>query len=690
MNSDKAHPLGPKCRKIHPKLRMIANGSELVNVVRAEHCAALSAGASPLVEEAEVSRGVGAAPVDQSQVAEDLTAQDLGPIPERVVANVFVYTAETGKEPDVLMETGRRSNLRTAKVPLSGLREMVEPDEISFVELGEPLSMPTPEVTDTSPQEPKYEERRVACPAVHKDGEGVLVGIIDCQGFDFAHPDFIGEDGKTRWLAIWDQGGRSSGGSSSGSRVPYGRELTKKQMDRAIDKAGDYYVPPQDLEPQSQMVPGSHGTHVASIAAGKSGVCRKAMIAGVLISLSDDDMARRKSFYDSTCLAHAVEYLIALAEEHKMPVSINISLGTNGHAHDGSAAISRWIDSALSVPGRSVCVSAGNAGQEEAEHDGDIGWIMGRIHTAGRIPSRKLVSDIDWLVVGNGIADISENELEIWYGPQDRFSVLVRPPGGDWIGPVKPRECLENQQLKDRTFLSVYNEVYHPANGSNYISVYLSPFLRSPGAVGVRSGSWLVRLQGDDVRAGEYHGWIERDDPRPIGRLGDSQTAWSFPSFFSERSNVDDHSVNSLCCGHNVVSVANLDEAAEKINKTSSQGPTRDGRSKPDIAAPGTDIVAAKGFAGPNDLWVSMSGTSMASPHVAGVIGLMLAVERKLTSAQILGILRRTGQPLPGADYAWCNAAGFGRIEPEACLEEARDVNKRPDLTRDLDSNSTS
>lgn len=66
-----------------------------------------------------------------------------------------------------------------------------------------------------------------------------------------------------------------------------------------------------------------------------------------------------------------------------------------------------------------------------------------------------------------------------------------------------------------------------------------------------------------------------------------------------------------------------------------------------------------------------MSGTSMASPHVAGVIGLMLAVNPGLTAAQIGGIVKRTAQPLPGSDFAWRDDAGSGAIEAEACVAEA-------------------
>jgi subtilisin family serine protease len=190
---------------------------------------------------------------------------------------------------------------------------------------------------------------------------------------------------------------------------------------------------------------------------------------------------------------------------------------------------------------------------------------------------------------------------------------------------------------------------------------------------------WTVRLHSLEVRDGRFHAWIERDDPQRLGRVGD-RDAWSFPSFFTERTLVDDTTVSSLGCGSRVITVSNLDAVRNQISVSSSQGPTRDGREKPDIAAQGTDVVAAKGFAGEPDQWVAMSGTSMASPLVAGVVGLMLAVEPRLTAAQIESIIRRTAKPLPGASFTWSNAAGFGVIDPEACLAETSRLNLRKDL----------
>ena len=675
--------LGPEGRKLDPKLRMVANGSSKVNAVRAEQCAAVSLPRdSPLLDEISRQLDDDARPVERRDLPKGIERGKLEGVPADVLANVFITTTDPGEETSTFPgETTRRGNMVAATVPLADLKEVTSRDRVLYVELGQRLVAPRPTVANNGRVgAPPQALRRIGDARKHLGGAKVLIGIVDVEGFDFAHPEFLDDQGGTRFVRIWDQGGdaRPTPRASNVRGFDYGAEFRKEHLDGALAAAAGLHLPPQEIERQSQMVPGAHGTHVASIAAGRRGVCPKAVLAGVLVSLPREDEDRRRSFYDSTRLVHAVEYLIDLADELGLPLSVNICLGTNGHAHDLSPAVNRWIDAALSVSGRSVCVAAGNAGQEAPAFEGDLGYVMGRIHCEGRLPASDLTTDIEWMVVGNGRVDVSENELEIWYGSQDRFAVSLRPPDGDWLGPVEPRQFVENQQLRDGTLVSIYNEVYHPANGANTIAIYLSPFRSEAGVIGVRSGRWQVRLHGLEVRDGRYHGWIERDDPRRLGRFGE-QEAWRFPSFFSERSNVDRSSVSSLACGERVISVGNLDEAGERVHVTSSQGPTRDGRPKPEVAAPGTDIVAARGFDG-DDPWVSMTGTSMASPFVAGVVGLMLATQPKLTAAQISGILQRTARPLPGSDFVWRNDAGYGRIDPEECLKEASLLNERRSL----------
>jgi subtilisin family serine protease len=691
-------PLSEDLRKLQPKLRMLANGSSLVNALRAERTACVGV----TLEAPKPS----AVPIIQRDVP--ISARQLKPrevrgtqerAPHDILANIFIETTDTVDDRELEQKikgpVHRKGNLLTATAPLSQLVAIAGHGTVTRVELGEPVSRPDPIVTAQSSLAPDPSRWRFGDSRVHQNGrDRVLIGIIDVEGFDFSHPDFLDANGETRFVRIWDQGGdaRPTPKAQKSSEFDYGAEFKgKEHLNPALVASRQLKVPAFEIERQSQLAVGSHGTHVASIAAGNHGVCREAPIAAVLIALTEDDADRRKSFYDSTRIAHAVDYLIGVATDMGLPISINVSLGTNGHAHDGSSAVSRWVDASLATPGRCVSVAAGNAGQEAPESPNDLGYVMGRIHTSGKVPARDLIKDIDWIVAGNGIADVSENELEIWYSAADRFAVSLLPPGppdaDQWIGPVRPGEFIENLQVSERlpnrlggSFVSIYNELYHPANGCNYLSLYLSPFYADSGTVGIPAGTWTVRLHGDEVRDGQYHGWIERDDPRPVGRR-EPQELWNFPSFFSLGSNVDNSSVSSLACGRWIISVANLDERRARIHVTSSQGPTRDHRSKPDVAAPGTDIIAAKGFAGPDDLWIAMTGTSMASPYVTGVAGLMLAATKgRLTAAQIGGIMQRTSRPLSGATFAWANDAGFGVIDPDACLHEAVAANDRKDL----------
>jgi len=704
-------------RKLHPWLRVVANGNQAVNAMRSDASSRTAsavpidvAGEQPAPIYEQLAQQVAYVPNWTQQVeppAGRLTKRaklsESAPPTESYVNVLFEFYPEQlaaagadnamSKLAQRIQElsdaTGTvdtqmwaRRNLLSATVPVASLKELSTDPAIAFVHNSDPLALDRPEVTPTAAVK-KPASKAVGDARKNGRGEDVLIGIIDVGGFDFAHPDFLDEQGQTRFIAIWDQGGDFRRAPNGFTR---GAEFRQKHLNAAIKAANTAGLPPAVfIERQSQIQPGSHGTHVASIAAGNSGVCPKAKIAAVLLdvpTVDDDVEQRRTTFSDSSSIIHAVEYLLGIAREENLPISINISLGTNGGSHDGAGGVSRWLDATLAEPGRAICVAAGNAGQEKARADGDLGWIMGRIHTSGRIPARGLEVEIEWTVVGDGIEDWSENELEIWYSAQDRFTVSLKPPGASqWIE-VKPREFVENRRLASGVFVSVYNELYHPITGGNYISLYLSPNLERDNFRGIPKGIWRVRLRGEEVRDGRFDAWIERDDPMEIGRQG-QRSIFRFPSFFTERTNVDSHSITSLACGHRVIAVANLDAAKEQINATSSQGPTRDGRSKPEIAAPGTEVVAAKGFGSDDQRWIGMSGTSMASPYVAGVMGLMLAASgNNLTAAQCLGILQRTARPLAGTSYAWVNDVGFGRIDPEAAVQEAKSINSRVELTR--------
>lgn len=672
--------------KLHSRLRCVANGQSDVNGVRAQQNGAVRLAASsrrtdlPSLSAVEQGQGL-------KSLGRDFRGARKGDsqatLPTDVEVNVFVLLNRDNAATPALV-TRRNGRIGTATATLAQLKALNDDPSVQLIELGETLRYPDAHLSTSKPSPPpagRYASLNqgdihlpgVAARTLDGVGENILVGIIDVGGLDFAHPDFRDDKGKSRVIAIWDQGGMAFGppnlttrDGKPGRTKGYGSEIRADDIALAIEQSVKAGVSPYDLAPQSQQVRGSHATHVASIAAGRSGVCKAASIAAVMISLPDSDYQRSKSFYDTTRIVDALAWLYELAEREGFAgVSVNISLGTNGGAHDGSELLSRWIDTSLAEPGRAICVAAGNSGQEAAQFDGDSGFWSGRIHASGKIPAAALRRDLEWVVVGNGLEDVSENEIDIWYGAEDEFSVDLFAPNGTRIGPVSPGEQVENLMLPDRTVVSIYNVLSDPRNGDNRISIYLSPFMGDP-IVGITAGNWKVRITGKVIRNGAFNAWIERDDP---GR-GRVTSRWRLPSFFGPNTFVDNSTLSSLACGPRVIGVANFDEARERLNVSSSQGPTRDGRRKPEIAAPGTNIVAACGFDA-ETAWIEMTGTSMASPYVAGLSALMLSLNPKLTAAQIGGIIRRGSNPLPGSSYEWQNDAGFGVIDPSTCLREA-------------------
>lgn len=99
----------------------------------------------------------------------------------------------------------------------------------------------------------------------------------------------------------------------------------------------------------------------------------------------------------------------------------------------------------------------------------------------------------------------------------------------------------------------------------------------------------------------------------------------------------------------------------------SSRGPTADGRTKPDIAAPGYNITAAK--ANTTTSYVTYSGTSMATPFTAGVIGLMIDAKPTITPSTIKTTLMNTAQDWgpSGTDVDY----GAGRLQGYDAIKSA-------------------
>lgn len=88
-----------------------------------------------------------------------------------------------------------------------------------------------------------------------------------------------------------------------------------------------------------------------------------------------------------------------------------------------------------------------------------------------------------------------------------------------------------------------------------------------------------------------------------------------------------------------------------------------------DVAAPGLGILSTVW----NNGYASMNGTSMASPHVAGVAALILSCNANLSAAQVGDIIRQTARPLRDnpADPVPNNTYGFGCVDAKAAIDRA-------------------
>jgi subtilisin family serine protease len=517
----------------------------------------------------------------------------------------------------------------TARVPLSRVEQVRRADGVVSLKAVQPLRP----LLSATVSEINAAPAALPPDSLASGGAGVVVGIVD-SGLDIAHQNFIDQAGHTRVEAIWDQAGPTTSASPLGFGHRHGRAEIQGALTQPNPYAALGYGPAVDT-PTGR---GSHGTHVADIAAGggggsgQPGVAPAATIVFAEPAVSDITWAGAgavfTSFGDSGQLLEAVRFLFDEAGDR--PCVINISLGTNGGPHDGSSLVERGIDSLLAQrANRAVVIAASNSFD-----DG--------IHAAGQVPVSGF-DDVRWRIP----ADIvGQSELEFWYPGGDRLTAEILRPDGTSLGSVP---LGSNARLTDDngdTLLFVGHRGPDPINGDNTIGVFIEE--RMP------PGTWTIRLHAEQVGVGgsAYHAWIERNDP--------SQASFAEP-------HDNRHTLGSISCGRLSIVVGSYDahRATTPLSFFSSAGPTRDGRQKPEVSAPGHDVLAAHSRTGTGV--IRKSGTSMAAPAVTGVVALALAEARAqgidLDAASVREIVMNTARTDPPAAAGWHPRYGHGRVD---------------------------
>lgn len=408
-------------------------------------------------------------------------------------------------------------------------------------------------------------------------GEGIIVAIID-SGIDYSHPDFRNPNGTTRILDLWDQTIR--GNPPAGYKM--GTEYTSEQINLALDAS--------TKQEQMQIVPSmdlsGHGTAVAGIAAGNGrgsnglyrGVASRSKLLVVKLGTPKAD-----SFPRTTELMQAIDYVIKKALEYQAPVSINLSFGNTYGSHDGSSLLETYIDLAANMWKSCICIGTGNEGA-----------------TAGHTSGILMEGDTENIEIAVSDYETTLN-LQIWKSYSDDIDIMVKSPSGVQVGPLQQllgpqRFTLENTQL-----LLYYGE---PSPYSTSQEIYID-FI--PREYYIADGIWTISLVPRKVVSGSYDMWLPSERALNVG------TNFLQPT--------PDITLTIPSTSGRAISVGAYNTAIQSYASFSGRGFTRKlNLVKPDIVAPGVDIISATVNGG----YGVFTGTSMATPFVTGGCAMMM------------------------------------------------------------------
>ena len=531
--------------------------------------------------------------------------------------SLFV-TGDPALLPELVREAGGRIGsivgpIATVRIPRSSLEALAASVAVRRLELAMPV-----ELDQDSVRSHVYADQALAGrPPLDRrvSGKGVIVGVID-TGIDFLHPEFIGDDGKTRILSIWSQTD-TAGPHPEG--FSYGSAWSRQQIDDEVTRVTSGLV--------RQVDDYGHGTHVTAIAAGRNGIAPEADIIMVQFHNAFEEL--------TTDILDGASYIYGHAAAAGKPCVINASLGTNNHFHDGSDAVSRGLAAlAGNAPGRVFVASAGNRGEQK--------W-----HWGGFAAERdSLWTYLSWNMVSMRIADSSTAGFEI--------SVQVDSSIG---GGYYPERLGQTPWRSVRSIGDLAG--YTDQIGSATITLTASSLDNGNTGVIVDVGSTnhLYRLL---VRGhGRFDAWNPtfNTDPRIAAsdvryRQADSTMSIGSPGISADVITVGSYVNRASFRTGNGMLYPQPAAISGARSTFSSIGPRSDGIVKPDIVAPGENVISARSsvmdIAGWQSLsdtrYIPNSGTSMAAPVVAGAVALYLELHPGATLDEVRGAIHRSAR----------------------------------------------
>ncbi|RPJ45219.1 MAG: hypothetical protein EHM19_05645, partial [Candidatus Latescibacterota bacterium] len=460
--------------------------------------------------------------------------------------------------------------------------------------------------------------------------------------------------GATRIRSLWDQ---TDATGPEPAEVPGGggTEYTEAQLNAHL--SGGTPVPEVD--------PIGHGTHVAGIAAGDSlasglygGVARGAPL--LIVRASSDG-----SFPTSRVL-NALSWIDAKAAALGLPWVANLSIESQHSAHDGSSLEEYAINSMVGagVPGKVIVVPAGNERGKKR-------------HSSGSVTLYGLAGS-PFLVTGETTIGFT-----VWYETIGLMDVNVINPNAVASTTVQPGNT--GVDILEGNRVTVTSTASSPLNGDGNIEV----LIEAHGLASLIPGTWWIQFGGYSGGTVEYDIWEWLgtaefqvgyiDTTTLVGTPGTAADAITVGSYVSKNQWRDQYGASWI---------APL-LAVGEISSFSNPGPTRDGRIKPEIAAPGERVASA--FSSSMSSYTAtdlledhdhilMEGTSTAAPVVTGAVAMLLDIDPTLDASEVKEILQESARvsaytgAVPNADW------GYGELDLYTAALQAAP----PDSVRDF------
>ena len=540
----------------------------------------------------------------------------------------------------------RRDNLLLTSVPYEALSQLQETaGSITRAEMGRTACAAMDMARPATAVEAMYQTAEAA--GIAADGSGVIVGLSD-MGFD---PHFIEFGDRVKQVSHYEA-------EEGQCTIVSGADLDSWVTDNSNER---------------------HATHVCGIMAGAAGYSPYYGIAG-----GADIIATTSELTEVGILA-GVEDIIAYAKAAGQPAVVNLSLADYIGPHDGSDLFCQYLDKC--ADDAMIVLAAGNNGSRQ----------ISLRHSADEATPSVTVS------IENNAWDAFtiDGYLDIWSA--DSTPVEVQLLIYDTVDKkyVYSSQWFGSEPGTSMTVDADDSDFAQYLRGSVVAASALSPYNDRHNIM--MQISTKCPVTNPDSYTGRYLvGVTARTAPgNDIYLYTDGQYTWlRNPGIAGVTAGNSSHSISNMACSHRTISVGNYGTRnsapiamggtqtwTNVVNEplpSSSPGTILDGRSLPHICAPGAYIVAPlsgpyatystaatvtanhKVTVGDNTYyWTSMAGTSMASPHVAGIAACWLSIDPTLTPEQIRDIAIATATPPTTADSRW----GAGLINALAGAE---------------------